>query len=762
MNFAAPRFPSLAALALVLAPLAAVAENWYAWRGPDQVGSSVEKFTNAFNETPLWRVDVSGRGAPVVADGHVYLFGYRGEGPLMAETLSCFEDKTGKLLWEERFPDFLTDNSYGRYSIGSPAVDPATGNVYLLSTAGELAGLTRDGKTLWRHSLMEEAGRLSFPNGRTGSPVVVGELVIARGITANWGGDGPARDRFYAYQKDTGVLVWSSTPGLAPQDSSFSTGLLAMRGNTPVLYATTGCGNFVALNPLNGRPIWRFKGSKGGINASPVLVNGKLIAAHDKENVDSTDLGRFAAVKLPEDPLPAGTPEDPVATLPSTAEAWRLPIAAETSSPVVADGLVYQVETTGVLNCVDPETGTLLWKAKLGPGNLHSSPVWANGLLYVPIYNDVASDDGLLFVIKPSRDKGEILHRVKLEGFCLGAPAVSDARLYVCTTKHFYAFQIGTGPVAGKGNWFQLPKDKAGPIAALQALPQEVMLHPGGSQSFAVRGMDANGFPVGPVTDAKWESFIPPTAKVKATLDASFGADGKLAAAPEAKQSAGAFKATSGKAFGVIRGRILPGLPIAEDFEKTEIKETTLTEPVAQFSYPPLPWIGGRFKWEIRELDGNKVLYKTLDNVFFQRAFTFIGSSDMKNYTLQADLMTDGNRRMKSEVGLINQRYLIAFKGNANELEVSSNQERLKVSVPFTVPAKAWLTLKTRVDVAADGSGMVRGKAWPKGEAEPPAWTIEVPHQMAHPQGSPGLYGFALQGKQPCYIDNISITSNGK
>jgi hypothetical protein len=162
----------------------------------------------------------------------------------------------------------------------------------------------------------------------------------------------------------------------------------------------------------------------------------------------------------------------------------------------------------------------------------------------------------------------------------------------------------------------------------------------------------------------------------------------------------------------------------------------------------------------VRELDGNKVLYKTLSNVFFQRATTFIGSADMKNYTLQADLMTDGNRRMKSEVGVINQRYLIALKGNAGELEVSSNQERLKVSVPFPVTAKTWYSLKTRVDLAADGSGTVRAKAWVKGHPEPVTWTLEVPHKTAHAHGSPGLYGFALQGKQPCYIDNISVTQN--
>src|SRR5690606_5037941 len=149
----------------------------------------------------------------------------------------------------------------------------------------------------------------------------------------------------------------------------------------------------------------RFKASKGGINASPVLVDGMLIAAHDKENLDSTDIGRLAAVRIPEGQLPPGTPEDPVPNLPATAEAWRLPISAESSTPVVADGLLFQVGATGVLYCVDPATGAELWELKLGPGNLHSSPAWVNGRLYVPIYNDVASDNGILYVIEPTREK---------------------------------------------------------------------------------------------------------------------------------------------------------------------------------------------------------------------------------------------------------------------------------------------------------------------------------------------------------------------
>jgi hypothetical protein len=61
--------------------------------------------------------------------------------------------------------------------------------------------------------------------------------------------------------------------------------------------------------------------------------------------------------------------------------------------------------------------------------------------------------------------------------------------------------------------------------------------------------------------------------------------------------------------------------------------------------------------------------------------------------------------------------------------------------------------------VAPDGSGIVRGKAWKKGDPEPEKWTIEVPHQHAHAQGSPGIYSFTPQ-EQRAWIDNISVTPN--
>ena len=124
--------------------------------------------------------------------------------------------------------------------------------------------------------------------------------------------------------------------------------------------------------------------------------------------------------------------------------------------------------------------------------------------------------------------------------------------------------------------------------------------------------------------------------------------------------------------------------------------------------------------------------------------------------------MTDSARRGRSmgNIGVMNQRYFIALIGNQQLLEVSSNHERVKESVPFKWSAKKWYTLKTRVDVAADGSGVVRAKAWPQGEPEPAKWTIEVKHKNAHKKGAPGIIGFSPQSLKAVFIDNIKITRN--
>lgn len=762
-------------LALAAPAPAAPARGWLNWRGPQQNGTSLEtglpdKLDAA---KPLWRADFPGASTPVVANGKLYIMGYLGEGPDLQEGVACFDAETGRKLWEQRYSDFLSDIIYNRYATSSPTIDPETGNVYTQGTQGLLTAFTAEGKPLWQHSLMELYGRLTFPNGRTASPVMDGDLVITRGITANWGAHGPAGDRFYAFDKVTGDLVWSCSPGDRPKDNSYSLPYLSFLDGKRVFIATTGDGSVVCANARTGEPIWRIPMAKAGINAS-VLVhnNDKVIAIYGTPY----EPGQMVAMKIPQVAPKNGAP-GPVVVERSQVEIWSNDLSTSTSSPILVGDRVYVVAEKGDLCAVDVNTGKIAWTLKVGIEQRNSSPLYADGKLYVPMLDDPkakseageAGTTGAFYVVRPGETKGEILSHVAVDGRCFGSPAAYNGKVYLQTTRHLYCFGSRGGNSSPAPELAPVAWPHPGPATQLQIIPSEVLLRPGQAVSFRIRSLDDKGFTVEEIKDVKavkWASYIPPTAKVKASMKAAFDAQGRLVADQSPTPSAGAFEASYGKLKGYIRGRVLPYPPVTADFESSSLTETTANEvePPTPFAYPPLPWIGARFKFDVREKEGSKVLTKTIDNRFFQRATVFIGGPDAKNYTLEADVMSEGNKRKMSEVGLINQRYLIVLKGNEKKLEVTSNLDRLRVPAASDPPNFPWLPnvwyhLKTRVDVAAGGSGVVRAKAWKKGDAEPDAWTLEVPLKHVHQSGSPGLFGFSPQDMR-VFIDNIKVTPN--
>ena len=789
----------------------AAVEGWLDWRGPLQTGVSLETGLpdKVDAKSALWTVDFPGQSSPVIANGRLYIMGYEGDGAALREGLACFDAETGKLLWKKLFNDFLSDVIYLRYTTSNPAIDPETGNIYTQGSQGLLTCFTPEGEVVWQHSMMEKFGRLTFPNSRTASPLIDAELVITRGITSSWGAHGPAGDRFYAFDKKTGELVWSSAPGDRPQDNTFCHPWLSFHEGKRVLYSAGGDSTLLAINARTGEPLWRTPvakaGAKGGINAAVLEYQGKIIVTHESENLDTTEVGRMAAFKIPAGVKPP-TPQTPQLFPTRELEAWRNIVGSLASSPVLVGDTIYEISGTGELFAINAKDGVIQWRKKLGIEQRQSSPFYADGKLYAAIYTADAGDgatraegtesggNGELFVIKPGAKEGQIVSKTVLEGKCFGSPIGYHGKLYIQTDKKLYCFgkkgaNKGLAAAPAPEKW-----PAPGPKTQLQIIPYEVLLKPGQAQSFRIRALDANGFTVDDHVDPKtlqWEPFIPPTALVKATMSATWNADGQIVADAAPKASAGAFKASHGDLAGYGKGRILQQLPITADFETFQLTEKTgpglgqeavalppaepgklapqpgptnwnvIEEPTA-FAYPPLPWNSCRFRFEVRQAPGEgatKALCKTIDNKLFQRGQVFIGSPDLKNYTIEADVMTEGNRRKMSEIGLINQRYIIVLKGNFQQIEVNSNQERLKVGAPFAIAPNTWYRLKARVDVAADGSGVVRGKAWKKGDPEPEAWTIEVPHQVAHQSGSPGFYAFTPQ-EQRAWIDNIEVKAN--
>ena len=771
--------PVVLALCMSLYPdTASGATGWLSWRGPEQTGVSRETnlpdSLSIDSSSLLWTADFPGKSTAVVSDNKVYIMGYLGEGPDLQEGVACFDAETGEKKWQHLSNDYLSDTIYLRYATSSPTVDDETGNLFTQGTQGLLSAYSADGKPLWSHHMMEAFGRLTFPNSRTASPVIDRDLVITRGITANWGAQGPGADRFYAFDKKTGGLVWASSPGGQPKDNSFSHPILGWYQGKRVFFAALGDGSVVCVNSRTGDGIWHLPLFKAGINAT-VLVhnNDKIIAVYGTPY----ELGQMVALKMPNvpPPQPGSLPKELDR---KDYELWNADISSSTSSPILVGDRVYIVAEKGDLCSVDVQTGKILWKVKLGIEQRNSCPLYADGKIYVPILDDPkgkvesvgeAGTKGAIYVIKPTDTEGKILTHLELEGRCFGTPTAYNGKIYIQTSSKLYCFgkkgdNTGLAKISPPQDW-----PSAGKAARLEITPSEVALNPGQTAKFRIRALDANGFVVEENIDPKklqWKPYIPPTAKSPTLMKASFNQDGLLVAHADNRSSAGAYEAEYQGLKGYIRGRVIPQLPFQENFESFELSNTTTNsfEPATPFAYPTLSWIGARIKFEVREKDGNKALVKTIDNKFFQRGFVFLGSPEMQNYTIQADVLSEGNRRKMSDVGIINQRYLIMLKGNEQKLEISSNLERLRVpdtgSQPnFSWKANTWYRLKARVDSQPDGSVIVRAKAWPRNESEPDSWTLEFAHKTGHTTGSPGLFGFSPQ-EMRVFIDNVSVTPN--
>ena len=795
--------------------------GWLSWRGPSQNGTSPETGLpdKVDAKAPLWTANFPGQSSPVIANGRLYINGYTGDGPDLREGVTCFDAETGKVIWQHLENDFLSDIIYLRYATGSPTVDAETGNVYVQGTQGMLTCFSAEGKVLWQRSLGEEYGRLTFPNGRTATPVVDRELVITRGITSGWGAAGPAADRLLAFDKKTGELVWLSSPADRPQDPTFSPLQMSWFDGKRVFFTACGDSSVACVNARTGDPIFRFSaakaGAKGGINGGVLRYKDSLIVAHESENVDTSEVGRTSLYRIP---APDEKPKAVIASgyaippgmnifSPKELEQWRNPLGNLGSSPALAGDTLYEVTGVGEFAAVNAVTGEVKWKKKLGPEQRQSSPFVADGKVYVAFYiagsdaNAAGGDNevgnGELYIFKPGEKDAEVLSRTKLTGRCFGSPIAYNGKLYVQTDKMLYAFgKTGDNASAKSVVWKDEGwPEKAGEPAKLQIIPNESLLRPGQSAKLRVRALDANGFTANEAVDlktVKFDNYIPPTALVKAKMTGAV-VDGALTAEKATLPSAGAFMAVAKEGDkeinGTFRGRVQLDLPIHLDFETTELKDKTgpgignepptlvspgpglpappagptnwnTIEPQTAFAYPPLPWTGARFRFEIREAPGgSKALCKTIDNKLFQRGQAFIGHPDMHNYTMEADVLTEGNKRKMSDVGLINQRYLVVIRANAREIEISSNLERIKKTEPFTFTPNEWYHLKVKVDVAKDGSGTVRAKAWKKAEAEPAAWTIEFAHKHAHENGSPGIFSLSPQ-EQRAWIDNIEVKPN--
>jgi outer membrane protein assembly factor BamB len=730
-------------LPLLLSPALALAADWVDMRGPNRDGTSPEK--NLVEKwSPdglnlLWKAPFGGRSTPVVFGDRVYVFNGAGKEDTARERVMCLDANTGKVIWEYHSNVYHSDVPAHRIAWSSPAVDVETGNVYVYGVSGNLIALDRNGKKLWERSLNEEYGHASTHGGRTVSPLVEGGLVIVSAITNAWGESARAAHRFFGFDKRTGVMVWMSTPTSRPYDTVYSPPTVAEINGQKLMINGGSDGGIHALQVNTGKKVWSLLVSKRGLNTGAVVgPDNTVYFSHSEENNDSNEMGMLAAFD--------GTKEG---DLKVSDLKWRnLGFQGGYSSPILDGDILYQMDNSANLNAFDAATGKLLWRQNFGSLQ-KGTPVLADGKLYI------GTENGKVFIVRPTRAGVEILNTVTLGSgpepeAIIANPAISEGRVYIVSMAGIYAFgqpnrlrnartaasraSARTGAAAGRVT--AAARSIAGNVAQLLVVPAEAVMRPGETIDFEVRSFDANGNFL-KSEKAEWAT----------TMQGSISGTGKFTADANTRAQSGKVTAKVGGLTAESRIRVWPTIPLAIDFE------------AAKPGPPPPYWVNATGKFEVREMDGGKVLAKLADNAFTKRARAIFGHVDEHDYTIEADVRAIDRRRQMGDAGVVAQRYALVLFGNHQRLELQPWQAEPKrtAEVPFKWNKDTWYRLKLRVENLPNGVVRAQGKAWPVGEPEPEKWTIEKIDPVGNRQGSPGIYADA---PNEVFIDNIKVTKN--
>jgi outer membrane protein assembly factor BamB len=767
---------------LVAIAVPAIAQDWPDWRGPGQDRHAhdadrllVTSFDAETGTNVLWKNDEAGGiSTPVILGGRLYTLvrhkpGTREE----AEKVLCLDARTGEKLWENVFNVYLSDVPAERVGWSAVVADPESATVFAHGVCGVFTAIdAATGRTKWQRSLHEEFGFLSTYGGRTNVPVVFEDLVIASAVVTGWGDTARPAHRFLGLDKATGAVRWMNGTKELPEDTTYSTPALAVLGGQAALVFGSSDGSVWNFQPRTGRAAWNFKLSRRGLNVAPLVEGETIYISQAEENLDNTSMGSVTAFK--------GTGAGDIT---ATNVVWQKKSVMDgRSMPVILGDRIYFVDDGAKVYAFDKATGAAVGKPlKLLGTIVRGSPLVANGRLYV------CSTSGW-HVLEPTKDGLRFIHRMRLdeEDEVTASPIAWQNRLYLTTGERLYC--LGDA-AATATEWKDQPRASAvqrvsadtaasaGEPAWVQVVPAEAQIAAGASLPLTVRLYDAAG------------RFVKESAAEFSATAGTVAADGTYTA-PAGKHAAAVVTAKVGGLEGTARIRSMPPLPWTFDFEDVPLAADPKTGVVK--GEPPLPWIGMRYRHVVREVDGSKCLVKVTTIPKGTRSQGWIGPIDLHDYVVRADFRaqetgvekpgspasetpksagTDADAFTKAfgtaaalekarlpDMGLVAQRYTLDLMGAAQQLQVRSWPPQVAThfskTIPFAWEAGRWYSVKFEARTR-DGAAILRGKVWPRGEAEPGPWTIEAVHETGNLQGSPGFFGNSKDSE--IYIDNVSV-----
>jgi outer membrane protein assembly factor BamB len=383
------------------------AQNWPGWRGPNGDGTSIEtnlpvKWDSKTNV--LWKSPVPGVGysSPIVWKDKLFITTALTDS--REKVLLCYNCKNGELLWQKTVLITTLEKKHenNSYASGTPVTDGTM--IYLSFLDGKdvvVVAFDFKGKQIW----LKRPGTFSSPHGYSCSPVLYKDKVIING-------DSQGDSFVAALSKADGRIIWRISHDKPAH--SFSTPIFRqMAGKMQMIF----CGNkeIASYNPDDGTKYWFVSGPSEDFCSSPVYnkKSGLVLVS------SAWPVRILVGIK----PDGEGDVTKSHMVWQSRKGAYYVP------SPVCTDDYLFSTMTDGLVHCIEAATGNVLWVENMGMQ--YSSPVLANGLVYMP------NDEGVITVIKPG-PKFEYVAKNSIGEKMFASPAISNGKIYLRGYQHLF------------------------------------------------------------------------------------------------------------------------------------------------------------------------------------------------------------------------------------------------------------------------------------------------------------------------------------
>lgn len=430
-------------------------------------------------------------GTPVIADGRIYV-GTNNDSQIDpkhvgdAAVLYCLDEDSGELIWQLVVPKLTGDRKYQDWpNIGFVSPVTVEGEfVYLVNNRNQVMCLDTQGQLNGNDGPFQDEGIHMSPDPKDPKEVskldadilwifdIEKELDVqahdepfcsilihgqnlytctSNGVDAKHGymvnAEAPS---LIVLNKSTGKLVATDREPIGPNvvHSNWSSPALLQHpdGDQIIFGAGNGiCYGFEAYgnsaSPGALKKLWEFdcdpeapktdvhsyrgnrRMSASNIYGMPVLNQGLAYITYGGDFWHGKDQSWIKCFE------PKGSGD-----ITESALKWSYPLEKHCmGTPAVQNGLAFIGDTSGVIHCIDAQTGSPLWTHDTH-GVIWASVLVADGKVYA------VNRRGDVFVLEASRSK-KVISKTKLQGAINASPVAANGTLYITTMTELFALK---------------------------------------------------------------------------------------------------------------------------------------------------------------------------------------------------------------------------------------------------------------------------------------------------------------------------------